>query len=92
VVFEEGEDGEDAGRGDVDGQLVLPDRESSPGQTMSCRAAGLTHCWMYFGMHDMRYCPYLCSPSALSLYLSAGFTMAALRGPAGSRGAYYLVN
>lgn len=27
VVFEEGEDGNDTGRGDVDGQLVLPDRK-----------------------------------------------------------------
>lgn len=36
----------------------------------------------------MRYCPYLCSPSALSLYLSTGFTMAALSLPWASRGAY----
>jgi hypothetical protein len=47
-----------------------------------------THCWTYFGKHDMRYCPYLCSASPLSLYLSAGLTIAALSFPWASRGAY----
>jgi hypothetical protein len=36
----------------------------------------------------MRYCPYLCSASPFSLYLSAGLTMAALSFPWASRGAY----
>jgi len=29
VVFEEGEDGDDALRGDVDGEFILPDGESA---------------------------------------------------------------
>lgn len=32
--------------------------------------AGCTHCWMYFGKHESRYWPYLCSCSAFSWALS----------------------
>jgi len=35
VVFKEGENGDNAGWWDVDGQLVLPDREPALGQNKS---------------------------------------------------------
>ena len=86
VVLEKGEDGDDAGGGDADGQFVFPDRESALSD-MALRARGTTHCWTYLGRHDIRYCPYLCRASPFSLYLSAGFTMAAVSLAMGSRGA-----
>jgi hypothetical protein len=63
VVFEEAEDGDNAGGGDVDGEFVLPDGESE-GLVISSgsiRGAGCasatTYCWIYLGRHDSRYWP-----------------------------------
>jgi hypothetical protein len=89
VVLEEGKGWDDARGRNVNGQLVLPDRESVLIRIGRSYKTGIAHCWTYLGRHDIRYCPYLCSASPFSLYLSAGLTMGALSFSMGSRGAYY---
>ena len=87
VVLQEGEGGDDAGRRDVDGQLVFPHGEPGLPSDSAGLGSGLTYCWTYLGRHDMMYWPYLCRDSPFSLYWSAGFTMARLSLTASSRGA-----
>jgi hypothetical protein len=87
VVLEEGKGGDNARRRDVDGQLVLPYGEPANPSATASLGPVTTHCWTYFGRHDMRYCPYLCSDSPFSLYASAGFTIALLSLMVSSRGA-----
>jgi hypothetical protein len=55
VVLQEVEDGEDTRRGNVDGELVLPDGEPDSSSTRHI-ATNLfsTYCWMYLGRHDIR--------------------------------------
>jgi hypothetical protein len=61
VVLEKRYDRDNSRGRDVDGQLVLPDCESSGVLARWCTMADVhnTYCWMYFGKHDSRYWPYL---------------------------------
>lgn len=45
------------------------------------------NCWTYLGREAMTQAPYLCMPSALDWYLSAGLTSGELSCPMWSRGA-----
>jgi hypothetical protein len=55
VVLQEVEDGEDTRRGNVDGELVLPDGEPDSSSTRHIATNSFsTYCWMYLGRHDIR--------------------------------------